>query len=125
MEMNCHEKLREIFTIDYSNVFMLPNAFAQSGNEGFESYQPSYQFALKVDKLKKSILTFILESSQEDTASYTLQSWFQFAQKFWEFTDGYVGLTEYTTLEERNEDILLFEFIKKLINENFEDAIMV
>jgi hypothetical protein len=52
-------------------------------------------------------------SSKEDTASYTLESWFEFAQKFWEFTDGYVGLTEYSTLEERNEDILLFEFTKK------------
>jgi hypothetical protein len=64
-------------------------------------------------------------SSKEDTASYTLESWFQFAQKFWEFTDGYVGLTEYSNLEERNEDILLFEFTKKLIAENFEDPIMM
>jgi hypothetical protein len=36
-----------------------------------------------------------------------------------------VGLTEYSTLEERNEDILLFEFTKKLIDDNFEDLIMV
>jgi hypothetical protein len=32
-----------------------------------------------------------------------------------------VGLTEYSTLEERKEDILLFEFTKKLIADNFED----
>jgi hypothetical protein len=63
--------------------------------------------------------------SKDDTASYTLESWFQFAQKFWEFTDGYAGLTEYSTLEERNEDILLFEFTKKLISENFEDPLMI
>jgi hypothetical protein len=64
-------------------------------------------------------------SSKDDIASYTLESWFQFAQKFWEFTDGYVGLTEYSTLEERKEDILLFEFTKKLIADNFEDPQMV
>ena len=64
-------------------------------------------------------------STKEDTASYTLESWFQFAQKFWEFTDGYVGLIEYRNLEERKEDILLFEFTKKLIAENFEDPLMV
>jgi hypothetical protein len=74
-----------------------------------------------VDLLRKRILTFMQCSTKEDTASYTLESWFQFAQKFWEFTDGYVGLTEYSTLEERKEDILLFEFTKKLIAENFED----
>lgn len=28
MEMKRHEKLRQIFTIDQSNVFLLPNAFA-------------------------------------------------------------------------------------------------
>jgi hypothetical protein len=33
MQMKRHEKLRQIFTIDQSNVFLLPNAFAQSGNE--------------------------------------------------------------------------------------------
>jgi hypothetical protein len=50
MEMKLHgEKLRQIFTIDQSNVFLLPNAFAQSGNEEFVAYQPSYQFAQKVD----------------------------------------------------------------------------
>jgi hypothetical protein len=64
-------------------------------------------------------------SSKDDTASYTLESWFQFAQKFWEFTDGYAGLTEYSTLEERKEDILLCEFTKKLITENFEEPFMV
>jgi hypothetical protein len=64
-------------------------------------------------------------STKEDTASYTLESWFQFAQKFWEFTDGYVGLTEYSNLEERNEDILLFEFTKKSIADNFEDPILM
>lgn len=42
MEMRRHEKLRQIFTIDQSNVFLLPNAFAQSGNEEFVAYQPSY-----------------------------------------------------------------------------------
>ena len=36
-----------------------------------------------------------------------------------------MGLTEYTTLEERKEDILLFDFTKKLIAENFEDSQMV
>jgi hypothetical protein len=61
-------------------------------------------------------------SSKDDTASYTLESWFQFAQKFWEFTNGYAGLTDYTTLEERDEDKLLFEFTKILIAENFEDS---
>jgi hypothetical protein len=60
-------------------------------------------------------------STIENTASFTLETWFHFAQKFWDFTDGYVGLTEYSTLEERNEDILLFEFTKKLIAENFEN----
>lgn len=59
--------------------------------------------------------------SQVETASYTLEQWFQFAQKFWDFTDGYTGLTEYCTIEERNEDILLYEFTKNLIAENFED----
>jgi hypothetical protein len=38
MEMKRHEKLRQIFTIDQSNVFLLPNAFAQSGNEEFIAY---------------------------------------------------------------------------------------
>ena len=57
----------------------------------------------------------------EDTASYTLETWFQFAHKFWEFTDGYSGLTDYSTVEERKKDILLIDFIKKLIAENFED----
>jgi hypothetical protein len=65
------------------------------------------------------------KSTKEYTASYSLESWFQFAQKFWEFTDGYVGLTEYSTLEEREEDILLFDFTKKLIAENFEEPLMV
>ena len=64
-------------------------------------------------------------SSKDESASYNLESWFQFAQKFWEFTDRYSGLTEYSTLEERKEDILVFEFIKKLIAENFEDPLMV
>jgi hypothetical protein len=64
-------------------------------------------------------------NNKKEIASYTLETWFQFAQKFWEFTDGYVGLTEYSTLEERNEDILLFEFTKKLIADNFEDPQMV
>lgn len=32
-EMKRHETLRKVFTIDKSNVFLLPNAFAQSGNE--------------------------------------------------------------------------------------------
>jgi hypothetical protein len=58
-------------------------------------------------------------------ASYTLESWFKFAQAFWEFTDGYSGLTEYSTLEERKEDILLVEFTKKLISKHFEDASMI
>jgi hypothetical protein len=57
----------------------------------------------------------------EDTASYSLESWFQFAQKFWQFTDGYSGLTDYSNFEERKNDILLYEFTKKLISENFED----
>jgi hypothetical protein len=64
-------------------------------------------------------------SNKQEIASYTLETWFKFAQSFWEFTDGYVGLTEYSTLEERNEDILLFEFTKKLIADNFEDPLMV
>jgi hypothetical protein len=64
-------------------------------------------------------------STIENTASFTLETWFLFAQKFWEFTDGYVGLTEYSTLEERKEDILLFEFTKKLIKDNFENPLMV
>jgi hypothetical protein len=59
--------------------------------------------------------------TNEDTASYSLESWLKFAHNFWEFTDGYVGLTHYSTVEERKNDILLFEFIKKLISENFED----
>jgi hypothetical protein len=43
MEMNRpYIKLRPIFTIDQSNVFLLPNAFAQSGNEEFVAYQPSF-----------------------------------------------------------------------------------
>jgi hypothetical protein len=37
--------------------------------------------------------------AKEDIASYTLESWFKFAEKFWEFTDGYSGLTEYSTLK--------------------------
>jgi hypothetical protein len=60
-------------------------------------------------------------SVKGEIASYTLESWFKFAQEFWKFTDSYVGLTEYSTLEERKEDILLFEFTKKLIADNFED----
>jgi len=36
-----------------------------------------------------------------------------------------VGLTEYSNLEERNEDILLFEFTKKSIADNFEDPILM
>jgi hypothetical protein len=64
-------------------------------------------------------------SNKEDIASYTLETWFHFAQKFWEFTDGFAGLTNYSSLEERKEDILLFEFTKKLIADNFEDCQMV
>jgi hypothetical protein len=60
-------------------------------------------------------------STKENTASFTLESWFQVAQKFWEFTNSYAGLNDFTTLEERSEDILLFYFIKKLIGDNFED----
>jgi hypothetical protein len=58
-------------------------------------------------------------------ASHTIESWFKFAQQWWEFTDGYSGLTEYSTLEERKEDILLVEFSKKLIINQFENHEMV
>jgi len=51
--------------------------------------------------------------------SYTFESWLQFAEKFWQFTLAYTRLTEFNTLEERNEDILLSEFVKKLIGDNF------
>jgi hypothetical protein len=60
-------------------------------------------------------------SVKGEIASYTLESWFRYAQSFWDFTDNYVGLTDYSTLEERKEDIVLLEFIKKLIADNFED----
>ena len=56
-----------------------------------------------------------MKSHDGDIASHTLESWFKFAQAFWEFTDGYTGLTDYSTLEERKEDILLVEFSNKLI----------
>ena len=59
--------------------------------------------------------------STNDIAFFTLESWFKFAQGFWEFTDGYSGLTDYSTLEERKEDITLGEFIKQLISDHFED----
>lgn len=74
-----------------------------------------------MEELKRKILNYIELCSDEYIASYTLESWFQFAQRFWEFTDGYVGLTFYSTLKERKKDILLLEFTKKLIAENFED----
>jgi hypothetical protein len=63
--------------------------------------------------------------TKEDTANYTLETWFHYAQRFWEFTDGYSGLTDYSTVEERKNDILLIDFTKKLIGENFEDPLMV
>jgi hypothetical protein len=44
MEMKQNEKLRKFITIDKSNVFLLPNAFAQSGNDEFVAYQRSFQF---------------------------------------------------------------------------------
>jgi hypothetical protein len=50
MEMNLpREKLRQIFTIDQSNVFLLPNAFNQSGKKEFVANQPSFLFAHTVD----------------------------------------------------------------------------
>jgi hypothetical protein len=71
-----------------------------------------------VDKVRGKISNFIHRCS-EDTSSYTLESWFKHAQKLWEFTDGFVSLTDYNTLEEKQEDIDLFGFIKKLITKNF------
>ena len=62
-----------------------------------------------------------MKSHDGDIASHTLESWFKFAQAFWEFTDGYTGLTDYSTLEERKEDILLVEFSNKLIYNHFEE----
>ena len=56
-----------------------------------------------------------------EIAFYTLESWFKYAQTFWEFTDGYSVLIDYTTLEEKKEDITLGEFSKKLISKYCED----
>ena len=67
----------------------------------------------------------MIHSTKENTDSYTLETWFQFAQKFWLTTEVYAGVTEYSTLEEKKQDILLFEYAKKLIAENFEDPKMV
>jgi hypothetical protein len=67
------------------------------------------------------ILNFALYSDEKETSRYSIQSFFKFAESFWNFTDNYVGLTEYSTLEERKEDLLLFEKIKELISENFEN----
>ena len=68
-----------------------------------------------MEKLKRKILNYIELSGDDKVASYTLESWFQFARKFWEFTNVYSDLNNYSTVEERKEDILLFEFTKKLI----------
>jgi hypothetical protein len=68
------------------------------------------------------ILNFALFSDEHETSKYTIQSFFKFAESFWNFTDNYVGLTEYSTLEERKEDLLLFEKIKELITENFDNS---
>ena len=63
-----------------------------------------------------------MQSSQEGArGSLTLESWFKFAQVFWEFTDGYSGLTDFSSLEERKEDILLVELSQELISKHFED----
>jgi hypothetical protein len=64
IELNCQEKLRKSFTINKSNVFLLPNAFKKSENDTFIAYEPSDQFAKHVDDLRKRILNFIQMSKK-------------------------------------------------------------
>ena len=71
-----------------------------------------------MEKVRENILNCI-HCCSEDASSYTLETWFKHAQKLWEFTDGYASLTDYNTLEEKQEDIGLFEFIKQLITKYF------
>ena len=59
-----------------------------------------------------------------DIASYTLESKFKFALGFWEFTDGYSGLTDYNTFEERKEDISLHEYINLSFKDNFDQPLI-
>jgi hypothetical protein len=61
------------------------------------------------------------KSTLENSASYTLSNWFEFAQTFWKFTNSYKGLTEYSTLEEKNEDNELLKLTKDLIEKHFEE----
>jgi hypothetical protein len=75
-----------------------------------------------VDLIRAKIINFTQSRDIEDYAIYTLESWFQFAEKFWQFTKAYTGLTDFKTLEERNEESFLSDFVKKLIGENFEDS---
>jgi hypothetical protein len=47
--MKGNEGKKQIFTIAKSNVFLLPSAFTQSGNEVIVAYLPSYYVAEEVD----------------------------------------------------------------------------
>jgi hypothetical protein len=71
--------------------------------------------------LKAKILKILTNSDHASISHYNLTSWFDFAASFWRFSETFQGITEYSNLEERQQGILLYEEIDKLISQNFED----
>eukprot|EP00347_Sterkiella_histriomuscorum_P024480 403330967 len=123
-ELDSISNTQQLFQLSSKNVTILPFAFYMSGENDFVINQPSLEFSVQLEPLKRKILNCMQQiDSQNGKDKMSTHRWFDFACKLWNFTEKFKGMMEYKDLEQKLMEASIKEIMNILIQKNFEDKL--
>eukprot|EP00347_Sterkiella_histriomuscorum_P017940 403347401 len=121
-ELGSMNNTQQLFQISSKNVKILPFAFDRSGKNEFIVNQPSVEFSVQLEPLKRKILECMQQTVVENGKDkMSTNQWFDFACKLWNFTEKFKGMMEYKNLEQKLMEASVKEKMNTLIQAHLED----